>query len=127
MRIKVKFREQNNRFQAKFRGNNQTFKTSFQNLQIVDYTKHPVIQPLKVTENGKYPVPEGVDGFNPVTVDVLQVQGEQYAGAYEVSPKFEEQILQTAEKVMTDNLKIKEIEITIVSNDSGGNTVIIGG
>ena len=30
----------------------------------------PVIQPLTVTENGKYEVPAGVDGFNPVSVNV---------------------------------------------------------
>ena len=30
----------------------------------------PVIESLSVTENGTYLVPEGVDGFNPVTVDV---------------------------------------------------------
>lgn len=30
----------------------------------------PVIRPLEVTENGTYEVPEGVDGFGPVTVSV---------------------------------------------------------
>lgn len=30
----------------------------------------PVIQPLSVTENGTYTVEEGIDGFNPVVVDV---------------------------------------------------------
>lgn len=115
------------RVKVRFKDNSHVFKPSFQNMQIVDFTRNPVVKPLKVTENGTYTAPEDVDGFNPVTVDMMQVQGEQYEGAYEVTPKFEEQILQTAEKVMKDDLKIKEIEITIVSNDSGGNTVIIGG
>ena len=30
----------------------------------------PVIEPLSVTENGMYEAPKGIDGFNPVTVDV---------------------------------------------------------
>lgn len=30
----------------------------------------PVIQPLTVTQNGRYNAPAGVDGFNPVIVDV---------------------------------------------------------
>lgn len=31
----------------------------------------PIIQPLEVTENGTYTVPDGVDGYSPVIVDVL--------------------------------------------------------
>ena len=31
--------------------------------------QNPAIEPLNVTENGTYSVPEGVDGFNPVIVD----------------------------------------------------------
>lgn len=58
MRMKVKFREINH-----------TFKPRFQNLQIVDNTRYPVIQPLEVTKNGEYTVPEGVDGFSPVKVE----------------------------------------------------------
>lgn len=33
----------------------------------------PVIESLSVTENGTYTVPEGVDGYNPVTVNVSDV------------------------------------------------------
>lgn len=114
MRVKVRFKE-----------NSHVFKPSFQNMQIVDFTRNPVVKPLKVTENGTYTAPEGVDGFNPVTVDMMQIRGEQYEGAYEVTPSIEEQILQTAEKVMKDDLKIKEIPYAEVSNPAGGTTVII--
>lgn len=31
--------------------------------------QNPVIEPLNVTENGTYSVPDGVEGFNPVRVD----------------------------------------------------------
>lgn len=34
---------------------------------------NPVVQPLNVTENGEYPVPDGVDGFAPVTVNVPDI------------------------------------------------------
>ena len=114
MRVKVKFREIN-----------YTFKPRFQNLQIIDKTRNPVIQPLNVTENGTYTSPEGVDGFNPVNVDIFQVQGEEYNGSYEVTPKVEAQILQTAEKVMRDDVTIKEIPYAEVTNPAGGTTIII--
>ena len=35
----------------------------------------PVIQPLTVTENGKYEAPKGVTGFNPVLVNVPESSG----------------------------------------------------
>lgn len=33
-------------------------------------TGNPVLQPLEITENGTYTAPDGVDGYNPVTVNV---------------------------------------------------------
>ena len=115
------------RLKVNFYDNNLSFKSSFQSLQIVDFTRPPVIQPLTVTENGAYSVPNGVDGFNPINVEVLQTQGEEYGGSYEVTPKAKEQILQTAEKVMREDLKIKAIpyrEVPIVGGT--GIAVIIG-
>ena len=50
-----------------------------------------------------------------------------YEGDYEVVPKLTEQTLPTTKKFMEQDVKIKEIPITTVSNSSGGNTVIIGG
>lgn len=40
----------------------------------------PVIEPKAITENGTYSAPEGVDGFNPVTVNVS-------AGSSTIEPK----------------------------------------
>lgn len=51
---------------------------------------------------------------------------EQYGGEYEVTPRIVSQVLQTKQKVMTDNLTIKEIPFFDVSNTSGGTTVYIG-
>ena len=42
----------------------------------------PVIQPLTVTENRKYEVPAGVDGFNPVSVNVPDRYDEGYQDGY---------------------------------------------
>ena len=36
----------------------------------------PVVQPLTVTENGTYTAPDGVDGYNPVTVNVAASGGD---------------------------------------------------
>lgn len=49
-----------------------------------------------------------------------------YTGSYDVVPKFEEQTLQTASKLMRDDVVVKEITVTKIANSSGGNTVIIG-
>ena len=53
------------------------------------------------------------------------IGGEQYNGAYEVTPKLEAQTLPTKDKVLTDNMTIKEIEIHRVKNSSGGTTIYI--
>jgi hypothetical protein len=35
---------------------------------VIRLGQNPIIKPLEVTENGTYSVPDGVEGFNPVTV-----------------------------------------------------------
>ena len=50
-----------------------------------------------------------------------------YEGSYEVEPLTREQILSTANKVMTQDIRIREIAYQEVSNESGGYTVTIGG
>lgn len=39
-----------------------------------------VIEPLEITENGTYTAPEGVDGYNPVTVEVVGAGGGSGGG-----------------------------------------------
>lgn len=52
----------------------------------------------------------------------------KYTGEYEVTPKMnEETVLDTAHKVLSDNVTVREIPIFEVTNDAGGNTLIIGG
>lgn len=49
-----------------------------------------------------------------------------YDGKYEVTPSVREQTLSTAQKVMTADLRIKEIPYADVSNSANGITVTIG-
>ena len=48
-----------------------------------------------------------------------------YAGSYEITPKITEQILDTKQKYMKDDLKINAVPCYDVSNPAGGSTVYI--
>lgn len=50
-----------------------------------------------------------------------------YDGEYEVTPKIDEQVLETKNKTMKKDLTIKSIPYYETSNLSDGKTVIIGG
>lgn len=50
-----------------------------------------------------------------------------YKGEYEVTPKFEEQSLPTRDKTMRQDVVVHEIPIEVTINESGGNTITIGG
>jgi len=60
-------------------------------------------------------------------VIINTTQGERYEGDYEVTPTAEGLTLETAEKVMTDDLEIKAIPYYETSNPLGGYTVYIAG
>lgn len=51
---------------------------------------------------------------------------DPYEGEYMVTPRVEAQTMFTKDKVMMDDVTIKEIPIYRTSNTSGGNTVFIG-
>lgn len=53
------------------------------------------------------------------------VGGELFEGDCTVTPRVEEQIMETKEKVMPDNVTIRAIPVYRVSNMSGGTTVYI--
>lgn len=53
------------------------------------------------------------------------IGGEEYKGAYEVTPKVEAQTLPTKDKMLIDDMTVKGIEIHRVKNSSGGITVYI--
>ena len=68
-----------------------------------------------------------------ITVDFgsLSIGGrcrhETYDGTYEVTPTFSKQTLNTYNKLMTDDLTVRPIEVSRISNPQGGNTIFIGG
>lgn len=70
---------------------------------------------------------------NVVKLSVMQaekVQGdaEIYNGEYTVTPQFDDPtVLKTKDKLLTDDVIVKPIEIFRTSNPSGGKTVYIGG
>lgn len=49
-----------------------------------------------------------------------------YDGEYSVKPKVDEQALETAGKMMRDDVRILSIPFFSVSNSTGGSTVYIG-
>lgn len=51
---------------------------------------------------------------------------EFFDGSYEVKPTFEIQTLKTKNMAMNDDVNVKPISVTKVSNTGGGNTIIIG-
>lgn len=52
----------------------------------------------------------------------------KYTGEYEVTPKIDEEtVLDTAHKVLSDNVTVREVPMFEVTNEAGGNTLIIGG
>ena len=50
-----------------------------------------------------------------------------YDGQYDIDPLFAEQVLQTREKCLLDDLTVKAISVSYVSNPQGGQTAYIGG
>ena len=86
---------------------------------------------VTIEENGTFEIlPDDGNVLGKVTVTARVPGGKgdvvEYEGDYEVTPKFEAQTLETASKVMLDDVTVKEIALTVVSNESGGNTIVIG-
>lgn len=58
----------------------------------------------------------------------VKIVDNPYQGDYTVIPKIATDIiLPTAEKTLSQNVTVKEIPVYVTGNESGGNTVIIGG
>lgn len=65
-----------------------------------------------------------------ININVDSIYGtykEVYTGSYVVEPDWEEQTLNTRNKIMHDNVTVEGIYLASVQNPSGGNTVYIGG
>lgn len=57
---------------------------------------------------------------------LVELDGPAYEGEYTVTPKTTEQRLPTANKLLREDVFIKEIPYFEVGNNSGGDTVYIG-
>lgn len=67
---------------------------------------------------------------NKLTGVIAQSGGSfpKYEGDYEVTPSLSEEIkLETAKKLMTDDVTVKKLPRYDVANEAGGTTVYLGG
>ena len=101
--------------------------------------KKPVIQSLTVTENGKYDVPNGIDGYGPVIVNVPDRYDEGYKDGYNAAKEIYEKIIRQlngdGETVPDDSGNTIETDIDDDLNDilrgivfpNGGGSVSVDG
>lgn len=60
-----------------------------------------------------------------VDVPFVTSEHEYYRGDYTVTPKREEQVLATSNKLMAQDVTVKEIPYSVTSNTAGGLTIYI--
>lgn len=101
MIIDVRFEEMDASFTTLFEENDASFVTLFETNEMV---------------------------FSAEFGEVIKVYDDvpQYNGAYEVTPKVNEQSLPTAQKFLARDVTIEKIPYFEVGNTSGGTTVTIG-
>ena len=58
---------------------------------------------------------------------IINETTDEYDGQYEINPSFDDQILETKNKLMTDDVTVNAITVSRTTNPSGGKTVYIGG
>ena len=93
-----------------------------------------IFAPITVKLDKPLEISASVDlGAKKITADFgsLSISGrchhETYDGTYEVTPTFSRQTLNTYNKLMTDDLTVRPIEVSRISNPQGGKTIFIGG
>lgn len=79
-------------------------------------------------EDGRTPI-KGVDYYTESDkqeiIDNVLANFPAYEGAYNISPSRQTQVLETTNKVLSDDITIAEISYAEVSNNSGGTTYYI--
>lgn len=80
----------------------------------------------EVTERFAFQFYERNETFETEFQDLYLERRQRYSGAYTVTPEVTQQVLETAEKVMEEDLVVKAIPYFEVSNEAGGSTVYIG-
>lgn len=89
----------------------------------------PEIGTLKRVEQGSINIVSVETApVNPMKVDIATIDwhGAQYQGAYEITPGWQEQTLETKGKALSDDVTIHEIPVVRTTNPSGGVTIVIG-
>ena len=68
----------------------------------------------------------GNDGIEFTITTPTSIDVEQYEGPYTITPRLDEQTLETARKLAREDITVHKIPITYTSNLFGGQTVLIG-
>ncbi len=68
-----------------------------------------------------------LDGTPDKVIKVTDYDAPVYTGETTVNPDFNGTVLQTAQKIVTNNITVNPIQVESVSNIQGGRTVYIGG
>lgn len=68
-----------------------------------------------------------IDGEVGIITKVTEYDIPSYTGDTTVDPRFEQIVLETAGKVLNQNVTVNSIEVQTMTNLSGGLTVYIGG
>ena len=99
-------------FETDFVCENEIFEAEFESVVTTGDPPERQEKTVTITENGTQEVVPDTDKFlSKVTIitDVIGANAEEYKGSYEVTPKAEEQILETALKVMRDDVTVHAI------------------
>ena len=59
--------------------------------------------------------------------EIVPIGGDPYTGDYVVDPSFVKSTLPTKDRLLLEDVIVNPIEVSRVSNPSGGTTVYIGG
>ena len=89
-----------------------------------------VIGPVRFNISKPEPITLKLEKMRTLAIDLGPVsigkKCEDYTGTYVITPRVYEQIMETEDKHMAEDVHILEIPFTCVSNLSGGKTVTIG-
>lgn len=83
---------------------------------------------IEGTLNSTYTLNGTISTCNVITGEVIPIvlSYVNYEGSYKVTPKVSSQVLETAHKVMSEDVTVAEIPYFEVSNIGKGHTVYIG-
>ena len=81
----------------------------------------------KIVLDGEVSLNLHLDGTPDKVIKVTDYDTPVYTGETTVDPDFTGTVLQTAQKIVTNNITVNPIQVESVSNVQGGRTVYIGG